>query len=86
MTKERFAEFLNILIGNMEVAFGRQQAFVIYDNVSSHNDGEEQELPGIVEMRRLPPYSPFLTPACWPDVANNTVNVVMCCSALPTTK
>jgi hypothetical protein len=38
------------------------RADIIFDNVSSHNDAELQELVGEVEMRRLPRYSPFLTP------------------------
>lgn len=70
MTKERFGEFLHITIGNFQAEYPGSQCHIVIDNVSSHNDAEDYEVPDSVTIRRLPPYSPFLTPvenaiSCW---------------------
>ncbi|MEE4247436.1 MAG: transposase [Kangiellaceae bacterium] len=62
MTKERFAEFINITIGNVDLAAPNQGFNIIIDNASCHNEAELLEVPNSVTVRRLPVYSPFLTP------------------------
>ena len=39
-----------------------QHVYMIFDNVSSHNDAELQEVNNAIQFKRLPRYSPFLTP------------------------
>lgn len=70
MTKEKFGEFLQITVGNFQAAFPVSRCYVVIDNVSSHNDAEDFEIPATIQIKRLPPYSPFLTPvensiSCW---------------------
>ena len=37
-------------------------AFLIFDNVNSHNAAEIHEMGNVIDFKRLPKYSPFPTP------------------------
>ena len=81
MTKERFGEFLQITCGNYEMEHN-DPAFLIFDNVSSHNDAEIHEMENVIDFKRLPKYSPFLTPvenaiSAWKAVIKQEINNAM---------
>ena len=65
-TKESFANFLQILSGNIVLASGvdiaNADTVCIFDNAKSHAN-IENEFVNILPLKRLPTYSPMLNPA-----------------------
>ena len=58
---EKFCNFLQIVSGNIITEFGFQyNAHLIFDNAPSHRNVEEAS--GLISIKRLPKYSPFLNP------------------------
>ena len=57
-------------------------AFLIFDNVSNHNDTEIHEMGKVIDLERLPKYSPFLTPvenaiSAWKAAIKQEINNAM---------
>ena len=71
MKKELFANFLQVLCGNLILNEGPDTDGVyILDNAPGHARIEEMDFNGIFQLHRLPKYSPFLTMvenaiSCW---------------------
>ena len=61
MTKELFGE--SHANHRRQLRNGTQRcSFSYFDNTSSHNDAEIHEMENVIDFKRLPKYSPFLTP------------------------
>ena len=62
MTKAKFINFLQVVSGNFLLDNGlTSDGYCIFDNAPPHSNVENEEIPGLLSIKRLPKYSPMLT-------------------------
>ena len=62
MTKAKFINFLQVVSGNFLLDNGlTSEGYCIFDNAPPHSNVENEEIPGLLSIKRLPKYSPMLT-------------------------
>ena len=64
MTKDRFKDFSTVCNGNVLLDYGEQvEAVNILDKAPCHRSDNHRDMNGNFEIKKLPPYCPFLNPA-----------------------
>ena len=62
MTKAKFIIFRQFVSGNFFLDSGlTSDGYCIFDNALLHSNVENEEIPGLLSIKRLPKYSPMLT-------------------------
>ena len=63
-TRDRFISFLQVLCGNFLIENGMNASGVcVFDNAKPHANLENMDIPGLLAIKQLPRYSPFLNMA-----------------------
>ena len=62
MTEAKFINFLQVVSGNFLLDNGlSSDGYCIFDNAPPHSNVENEEIPGLLSIKRLPKNSPMLT-------------------------